>query len=74
MNQVRLSVRLSDCRHLGALLCTDGAPLSFDGFCFHLAHGKNIYWSRAKACYFYEKSKKWNFGEYLKNGDFGDLA
>ena len=86
MNHVRLSVcpsvrvsvcpcvRLSVCRHLGALLCTDECSLIPRWILFSFGTWNKHILELCLGVLFLKNLKNCNFGDFLKNGDFGDLA
>ena len=78
MNHVRLSVcpsvRLSVCRHLGALLCTDECSLIPRWILFSFGTWNKHILELCLGVLFLKNLKNGNFGDFLKNGDFGDLA
>ena len=69
---------MSVCRHLDAVLCTDECSVILRWILFSfgtsLVHGKNIILLQCLGGLFLKNLKNWNFGEFLENGDFGDLA
>ena len=70
MNHVRLSV----CRHLGALLCTDECSLIPGWILFSFCTWNEHILELCLGVLFLKNLKNCNFGDFLKNGDFGDLA
>ena len=70
MNHVRLSV----CRHLGALLCTDECSLIPQWILFSFGTWNKHILELCLGVLFLKYLKNCNFGDFLKNGDFGDLA
>ena len=68
------SVRLSVCRHLGALLCTDECSLIPRWISFSFGTWNKHILELCKGVLFLQILKNCNFGDFLKNGDFGNLA
>ena len=86
MNHVRLSVcpsvrvsvcpsvRLSVCRHLGALLCTDECSLIPRWILLSFGTCNKHILELCLGVLFLKSLKNWNFGDFLKNSDFGGLS